>query len=67
MIGKWLGEDQAKQIQLMMQYDPQPPFDCGTPGQAGDKITSEVTRARQAGVDARTQLIAEIVAGWASE
>jgi cyclohexyl-isocyanide hydratase len=29
------GEEIAKSIQLVMEYDPQPPFDCGSPEKAG--------------------------------
>lgn len=32
------GEDTAKMTQLMMEYDPQPPFNAGTPATAGKKI-----------------------------
>lgn len=29
------GEETARMIQLGLEYDPQPPFDCGSPGRAG--------------------------------
>lgn len=29
------GEETARMIQLALEYDPQPPFDCGTPEKAG--------------------------------
>lgn len=32
------GEDVAKTIQLAMEYSPQPPFNCGTPGEASPEI-----------------------------
>jgi cyclohexyl-isocyanide hydratase len=32
------GEDLAKMAQLMMEYNPQPPFNAGTPETAGEKI-----------------------------
>lgn len=32
------GEDVAKSIQLAIEYDPQPPFDCGSPQKAGAEI-----------------------------
>jgi transcriptional regulator GlxA family with amidase domain len=32
------GEDVAKSIQLSIEYDPQPPFDCGSPDKAGPEI-----------------------------
>lgn len=33
-----VGEDAAKAIQLGIEYDPQPPFDCGSPDKAGEQI-----------------------------
>jgi cyclohexyl-isocyanide hydratase len=36
------GEDVAKQIQLQMEYDPQPPFDAGSPAGAGCDVTEQV-------------------------
>jgi cyclohexyl-isocyanide hydratase len=38
------GEEVAKSIQLAFEYDPQPPFDCGSPEKAG---TERVARMRQ--------------------
>ncbi len=32
------GDDVAKAIQLRIEYDPQPPFDCGSPAKAGTEI-----------------------------
>lgn len=32
------GEERAKAIQLRIEYDPQPPFDCGHPDKADDTI-----------------------------
>jgi putative intracellular protease/amidase len=32
------GDDVAKLIQLGMEYDPQPPFDTGSPAKAGDAL-----------------------------
>jgi len=40
------GEDVAKQIQLQMEYDPQPPFHSGNPATAPrDVVSAERTRA----------------------
>jgi cyclohexyl-isocyanide hydratase len=38
------GEEAAKSIQLGFEYDPQPPFDCGSPEKAGPE---RVARMRQ--------------------
>ncbi|WP_263399749.1 DJ-1/PfpI family protein [Saccharopolyspora pogona] len=34
------GEDTAKMIQLMLEYDPQPPFDAGSPEKAGPALVA---------------------------
>jgi putative intracellular protease/amidase len=39
------GERVAKAIQLGIEYDPQPPFDCGSPAKAGPEIVALVRRA----------------------
>jgi cyclohexyl-isocyanide hydratase len=36
------GEEVAKRIQLALEYDPQPPFNCGTPTKAGSEIVEKV-------------------------
>ena len=38
------GEEIAKSIQLVLEYDPQPPFDCGSPEKAG---AERVTRLKE--------------------
>jgi cyclohexyl-isocyanide hydratase len=45
-----LGEDAAKTIQLSIEYDPQPPFDAGSPAGAGAAIV-----ARQRAASAQSQ------------
>jgi len=32
----------ARMTQLAMEYDPQPPFDCGSPAKAGPEVTRQV-------------------------
>lgn len=34
------GEDHAKMVQLGMEYDPQPPFDAGSPAKAGPEMVT---------------------------
>ena len=34
------GDDRAMAIQLYIEYDPQPPFDCGSPAKAGPEIVA---------------------------
>jgi putative intracellular protease/amidase len=40
------GDDVARAIQLYVEYDPQPPFDCGSPAKAPERI---LELARSAG------------------
>jgi cyclohexyl-isocyanide hydratase len=35
MAAELAGEEVAKSIQLVLEYDPQPPFDSGSPEKAG--------------------------------
>ena len=37
------GEEVAKTTQLMLEYDPKPPFDAGSPERAGEEIVGRVT------------------------
>ncbi|HEY7631425.1 MAG TPA: DJ-1/PfpI family protein [Thermoleophilaceae bacterium] len=49
------GDDVAKAIQLGIEYDPQPPFNCGSPAKAGDRLVELVThveRSEQAALEA---------------
>ena len=52
------GEDHAKSIQLGIEYDPHPPFDCGSPESANAELVAKARAAatqrqaeRQAAVD----------------
>lgn len=54
LIAQVAGEDYAKAIQLGMEYDPAPPFDCGTPEKAGVELVAAyaaVMAARAPGRD----------------
>jgi cyclohexyl-isocyanide hydratase len=51
------GETVAKEIQLMMEYDPVPPFSCGSPRSADSAIVQSVTAKRQAIQDDRRRRI----------
>jgi cyclohexyl-isocyanide hydratase len=42
------GEEVAKMLQLAFEYDPQPPFDCGSPERAGPELVARLG-ALQAG------------------
>ena len=38
------GEEEARRIQLQMEYDPAPPFDSGSPDNAGAELIAAVQR-----------------------
>lgn len=40
LLAELRGEETAKLTQLMMEYDPAPPFDSGTPEKAGPELTN---------------------------
>ena len=52
LVAELGGEELARMLQLTYEYDPLPPFDCGTPEKAGPE---RVAQARQL-LDARMKL-----------
>lgn len=50
VVAEVAGEAAAKAIQLGIEYDPQPPFDAGSPERAGEVLAA---RLRQAGAQAQ--------------
>lgn len=38
LIGKFAGDDAAKEAQLCIEYDPQPPYDAGAPSKATPQV-----------------------------
>lgn len=42
LAGKLCGEETAKMIQLLLEYNPAPPFDVGSPERAGDVLVEQV-------------------------
>ena len=48
IAAKLFGEKEAKKVQLMMEYDPCSPFQCGSPKTAEKEIISEVMEKRKA-------------------
>ena len=63
LAGQIGGDDRAKVIQLSMEYDPQPPFDCGHMSKASAKQKAAATAlmareiAKPAQLKAGTQLL----------
>jgi cyclohexyl-isocyanide hydratase len=47
LLGLLCGEEVAKMTQLMMEYQPQPPFDAGTPEAAGEAIVQPLLELGQ--------------------
>ena len=47
LMARIAGEDHARAVQLALEYDPAPPFDCGSPGKAGAELVA-VYQARAA-------------------
>lgn len=45
VIADMYGEDTAKFIQLRIEYNPQPPFDAGSPAGAGSALVAKVSEA----------------------
>lgn len=45
------GEDAAKTSQLMMEYDPQPPFDSGTPEKADPQLVQILMKMSDEHID----------------
>ena len=61
-FGLWMAERcagirKAREIQLLLQYDPHPPARAGTPRQAGTKITEAVVKERVALQRVRAELV----------
>lgn len=44
MLAEFAGEEVAQQVQLALEYAPEPPFNAGTPAQAPQTIVEEVQR-----------------------
>lgn len=48
-------EQYAKMLQLILEYDPQPPFPAGSPAEAGAELTTHVREQRAPAVEAARQ------------
>ncbi len=58
VVAEIAGEDTAKAIQLGIEYDPAPPFDCGHPDRAPAAVVEKLMTSRygQLGLTIRTSL-----------
>jgi cyclohexyl-isocyanide hydratase len=61
VVAKIYGENAAKEIQLMMEYDPAPPFNSGSPKTADKKIVEKVMNERKVIQKQREELIKKIL------
>ncbi len=53
LTAKIHGEEAARTIQLAIEYDPQPPFDAGSPEKAGPKLVGDVLQLFAAALEPR--------------
>jgi putative intracellular protease/amidase len=53
LVGKIAGDEAAKEAQLCIEYDPQPPYDAGAPSKAGAAVV-EKARATVKDIVAKT-------------
>ena len=60
VVAKLFGEEAAKETQLMMEYNPAPPFDAGSPKTAEKEIVEKVIAARKDIQSEREELIKKL-------
>jgi cyclohexyl-isocyanide hydratase len=63
LLAKLRGEEVAKMTQLAMEYDPQPPFDAGSPERAGPAMTQQFLALMEPLNRQTRQIAAGIAAG----
>ncbi|PJZ68751.1 thiamine biosynthesis protein ThiJ [Leptospira perolatii] len=61
IVAELRGEEEAKEIQLMLEYDPEPPFRSGHPRSAPKEVTLKVKRAREQAQALRSDIVTKIV------
>ena len=44
-VARLVDEETARAVQLAIEYDPQPPFDAGSPSSAGDAVVKRALAA----------------------
>ncbi len=62
VLTELLGRSIAEKVQLMLEYDPSPPFHCGTPSTARPEIVAEVRQDSRFSREERERFVAEIIA-----
>jgi cyclohexyl-isocyanide hydratase len=61
VAAKLFSEDVAKEAQLMMEYNPAPPFNSGSPKTADEKIVDKVVNSRKEIQQERAELIKKFI------
>lgn len=62
VVAKLFGEDVAKKVQLMLEYNPAPPYNAGSPKTADKLLVDEVVRSRKDIQNDREILIKKMLA-----
>jgi cyclohexyl-isocyanide hydratase len=62
LLAELAGEELAKSVQLGLEYDPQPPFDSGSPEKAGAERAKRVRNQVTAMMERRKKAVAEAAA-----
>ena len=62
LAAELVGEEAAKMLQLSFEYDPQPPFDCGSPDKADPAIVKRMRERLVPMLDVRRKANEEAVA-----
>jgi cyclohexyl-isocyanide hydratase len=58
------GENVAREVQLLLEYDPRPPFDSGSPRTADAETVRRLTEARRAVQEERRRIIERLTSRW---
>jgi cyclohexyl-isocyanide hydratase len=61
VVAKLFNEEVAKEVQLMMEYNPMPPFNAGSPKTAEKEIVNKVVNARKDIQKEREELIKKLL------
>lgn len=60
VVAELLGEEEARTVQLAIEYAPAPPFDAGTPAAAGPELTAAARQRMAKSRSEREQIIASL-------
>lgn len=63
LAAELFGEPVAQAIQLAIEYDPAPPFDCGSPHKAPESVRTAVSAASMSALAQRRSIVERITLG----